>query len=133
MSIRDSATALLVAAVLLAATLSGCGGTSSEPATPSTGDEPPSAAAEADENGATLDILSPDPASVLLDGKPIGKTPINRLAVAPGSHDVTFVDEARGNRTMVITVQPGEAATVKADAPPKKVKMTEPEPTESSE
>ena len=125
---RDPAAALLATVVLLAASLSGCGGAPSEPATPAPTDELPSTAAE--ESDSTLDILSPDSLPVLLDGTPIGKTPITRHIVTPGSHEITFVDPASGNRTMVITVQPGEAATVKADAPPKKFKVTEPETSE---
>jgi PEGA domain len=133
MLMRDGAAAL--AAAVLLGILSGCGGAPSQPVAKA--DLPPSEAAEAteaDETSGTLDVLSADPMPVLLDGKPIGKTPISQRPVAAGSHEVTFVDEENGNRTMVVSVQPGEATTVKADSPPKKVKMlVDTEPTEGSE
>jgi len=74
-------------------------------------DEPP-----VDES-TLLDVLSDPPAEILLDGKPIGTSPISAYKVAPGKHDVTFVDEKSGNRTMVVTMNPGEARTVKSDRP----------------
>ncbi|HLM72325.1 MAG TPA: PEGA domain-containing protein, partial [Polyangiaceae bacterium] len=55
---------------------------------------------------------------ILLDGKKIGTTPISAHKVTPGTHDVTFVDERNGNRTMTVTIAAGEAKTVKSDLPP---------------
>ena len=65
-----------------------------------------------------LDIQSEPSTEVLLDGKPIGKTPLMGVKVTPGAHDVTFVDESEGNRTMGVTVQPGDRQTVKLDRVP---------------
>jgi len=66
----------------------------------------------------TIEVLSGAPTEILLDGKPIGTTPIARHKVTPGTHEVTFVDPARGNRTMMVTVDEGDAKTVKSDPPP---------------
>jgi len=67
---------------------------------------------------ATLDVYGNPPTPILLDGKPIGTTPISGYKVSPGSHDVTFVDELSGNRTMSVEVSPGEARAVTSDRPP---------------
>lgn len=70
------------------------------------------------DTSALLDILAGKPTEILLDGKSIGTTPIQGHKVSPGSHDVTFVDEANGNRTMGVDVGPGEAKTVQSDPAP---------------
>ena len=70
------------------------------------------------DDSALLDILAGKPTEILLDGKPIGTTPIQGHKVSPGSHDVTFIDEASGNRTMGVDVGPGEAKTVQSDPMP---------------
>jgi len=101
----------------------GCG--ASEPPPPAvplavaTPDEP------VDEYG-QLEILCNPPSKVLLDGKEIGTTPIKGFRVAPGSHDVTFVDEVGGNRTMTVTLGPGEGRAVVSDRQPNAV-VAEPE------
>jgi hypothetical protein len=82
------------------------------PLATATPDDPP-----AKEEPATLDIYSNPPADVLVDGKPIGKTPIKAHKVEPGSHDVTFVDDT-GRRTMTVNVEPGEGKSVISDRPP---------------
>ena len=100
----------------------GCG--ASEPPPPAV----PLAAATpeepVDEYG-QLEILCNPPSDVLLDGKKIGTTPIKGFRVAPGSHDVTFVDEVGGNRTMTVSLGPGEGRAVVSDRPPNA--MVEPE------
>jgi hypothetical protein len=116
----------LFASIFMAA----CGGgseASSDPAMPTSGALPEENAEPADDSG-TLDVISDEPTKVLLDGKPIGTTPVTGYKVAPGSHDVTFVDERRGNRTMAVTIEPSQSHTVKADnAPTKFVAPPEPE------
>ena len=52
--------------------------------------------AQATDDSAMLYIIAANETEILLDGKPIGKTPLNGYKVAPGSHDVTFVDEKTG-------------------------------------
>jgi hypothetical protein len=70
-----------------------------------------------------LDVLSAKPTEILLDGKPIGTTPISGRKVAPGSHEVTFVDPEHGNRTMMVTLEPGDAKTVQSDPVPAAIEM----------
>jgi hypothetical protein len=70
------------------------------------------------EDIAFLDITSAREVEILLDGKSIGKTPLELQKVTPGTHEVTFVDERGGNRTLVVTVGPGESQTVSSNANP---------------
>ena len=77
------------------------------PDEPSTPDEP-----------GTLDILCMPRTKVLVDGVPAGTTPIRGFKVAPGRHDVTFVDDETGNRTMTVRLEAGEGKTVKSERPP---------------
>ncbi len=70
------------------------------------------------EDYATLDILCEPSSDVLVDGKKAGKTPVHGFKVTPGKHDVTFVDEQEGNRTMTIEVSAGEGKTVISDKRP---------------
>lgn len=73
--------------------------------------------AESSDDSSYLEILSDPPCDILVDGKSAGKTPIKKVKVNPGSHDVTFDDEVGGPRTMTIVVQPGDYQTVKSDRP----------------
>jgi hypothetical protein len=86
-------------------------------------DEPP-----AGDDSGQLEILCNPPTPVLVDGKKAGTTPIKGYRVPPGSHDVTFVDEVTGNRTMTIVLAAGEGRAVVSDAPPSA--STTAEPTE---
>lgn len=87
-------------------------GKSAVPLATATPDEP-----VADDSG-TLEILCNPPVQALVDGKPAGTTPVVGFKVAPGSHDVTCVDEQGGNRTMTVKVGPGEGRTVTSDRAP---------------
>jgi hypothetical protein len=84
------------------------------PLATTTPDGPPD---NTDDTG-TLDIFCNPPTKVLVDGKPAGTTPVSGYKVNPGSHDVTFADEQTGNRTMTVSVSPGEGKTVTSDRPP---------------
>jgi hypothetical protein len=88
-------------------------GRSAVPLATATPDEP-----TADDDTGTLEILCNPPVQALVDGKPAGTTPVVGFKVAPGSHDVTCVDEQGGNRTMTIKVGPGEGRTVTSDRAP---------------
>jgi hypothetical protein len=111
-----------VALVGTSATL-GCGGASQvESKDPST--EPVATytsdgfgQAEVTDDSSYLEILSDPPTDVLVDGKPSGRTPIKKIKVTPGSHDVTFDDDVGGPRTMSVSVNPGEYQVVKSDRP----------------
>jgi hypothetical protein len=67
---------------------------------------------------ATLDVYGNPPTKVLLDGKPVGTTPIQGLKVKPGSHDVTWADELTGNRTMSVSLEAGDGKVMTSDRPP---------------
>ncbi len=73
--------------------------------------------AESSDESSYLEIMSDPPVDVLVDGKPAGKTPIKKIQVTPGSHDVTFDDDVGGPRTMSIVVDAGDYKTVKSDRP----------------
>jgi hypothetical protein len=107
--------ALVLAPAALALAALGCG-SPPPPAAPA----PVATAEEAEpkpEMG-SLEILCNPPTKVAVDGKEIGVTPIKNHKVEPGSHDVTFMDEESGNRTMSVNVGPGEGRTVISDRPP---------------
>jgi hypothetical protein len=112
----------------LALGILGCG--SSEPPPPAV----PLAAATPEEplggtdDSGQLEILCNPPTPVLVDGKKAGTTPISGYRVPPGSHDVTFVDELAGNRTMTVTLGPGEGRAVVSDRPPNAVNAAETKP-----
>jgi len=112
--------------LLLGLLLAACGGPPVEPpavpAAPAVQPSEPDPGAEAD-HSAIIDVIAAQPTEILLDGKPIGATPISGHKVSPGSHEVTFIDEARGNRTMMVTVEEGEAKTVQSDVAPSAVEM----------
>jgi hypothetical protein len=73
--------------------------------------------AESSDDSSYLEIQSDPQTDVLVDGKPVGKTPVKKLKVTPGAHDVTFDDDVGGPRTMSINVDPGDFKTVKSDRP----------------
>jgi hypothetical protein len=120
-SVSRSLPGLVFAFALLTAA---CGGSQTDVQT-STGAPPPSDTTEgeegneATEDAALLDVIADQETEILLDGKKIGTTPISAYKVTPGTHDVTFVDERNGNRTMTVTIGAGEAKTVKSDLPPR--------------
>jgi hypothetical protein len=64
--------------------------------------EPESAAAAT----AKLTITSSPPSNVLLDGKPLGTTPLHDIAVEPGSHRVIFIHGA-DRRSKTINAEAG--------------------------
>ncbi len=114
---------LFFALVLGTSAMLGCGGASqpvaADPSTIPVENVPTegfSGAASTDDSS-YLDIQADPPTEVLVDGKKIGKTPIKKLKVTPGAHDVTFDDEVGGPRTMSVTVDAGDYQTVKSDRP----------------
>jgi hypothetical protein len=114
-----SSTARTLGAALALALLAACSGPQSDgPAVTPTSSPPVDDLEPKTDDTATLDILAGQPTEILLDGKPIGTTPIQAYKVAPGSHDVTFIDEANGNRTMGVEVGPGDSKIVQSDPAP---------------
>jgi hypothetical protein len=61
----------------------------------------------------TLNINSIPVARVVLDGTPVGSTPIIGRSVSAGTHTVMFAFES-GHKTVSVTVQPGKTATAAA-------------------
>ena len=114
-----SSTARALQAALALALLTACSGSQPEaPAVSPTSSPPVEEPESTTDTTATIDIISGKPTEILLDGKPIGTTPIQGYKVSPGSHDVTFIDEANGNRTMGVEVGPGDSKTVQSDPAP---------------
>jgi hypothetical protein len=66
---------------------------------------------------ANLTISSIPPSAVLLDGKPMGLTPLNGVQVTPGKHMVTFVHPERGRQTASADVAAGEKRAVSVRFP----------------
>ena len=95
----------------------GCGSSEAPPPAVPLAAAAPEEPLAGDDTG-QLEILCNPPTPVLVDGKKAGTTPIRGYRVPPGSHDVTFVDELTGNRTMTITLGPGEGRAVVSDRPP---------------
>ncbi len=102
----------------------GCGGASQSETTKDPNSAPVATytsegfgTAETSDEWSYLEILSDPPTDVLVDGKPAGKTPIKKIQVTPGSHDVTFDDDVGGPRTMSVVVNAGDFQTVKSDRP----------------
>jgi PEGA domain len=108
----------LAAAVILAACAASCGADRSEEksAVPLATATPDDQMKETDDSG-YLDVTGLPPTKVLVDGKEVGTTPVSGLKIAPGNHDVTFVDEQSGNRTMTVTIEPGQGRTVTSNRP----------------
>jgi serine/threonine-protein kinase len=89
--------------------------------TPSpTGEEPTAAAADQPEEpvnepepagNATLNLTSTPPSNVLLDGKPLGTTPLRGVSVEPGTHRVIFIHGAE-RKPKTIEAAPGSDQTV---------------------
>jgi hypothetical protein len=112
--------------VLLAAAmwLFGCsGGPANLPPAedPSVVDDPveePGEPGNADLTGG-LRIVSEPPAQILVDGKSVGTSPVEVEGLAPGTHDVTFVDDEHGNVTLQVQLAEGQFQVVHHNFPPK--------------
>ncbi|MGC4070093.1 MAG: PEGA domain-containing protein [Polyangiaceae bacterium] len=86
------------------------GSTTSNTSTTSTKTATASAAPAATGQG-TLNINSIPQSNVLLDGRPLGKTPRAGVSVPGGSHTVVFIHPEHGRKQVVVTVIPGRTAT----------------------
>ncbi|AUX23198.1 protein phosphatase [Sorangium cellulosum] len=107
--------------LLLVVALAGCGSAPSAPPQPAPKPVPVAPEPEPEpplDDTPLLDVIAAQPTEILLDGEPIGTTPISGRKVEPGLHEVTFVDPERGNRTMMVELNPGEAKTVQSDPVP---------------
>ncbi|MBM4360211.1 MAG: PEGA domain-containing protein [Deltaproteobacteria bacterium] len=118
-----SVQSFLVPVALSSALLVGCGAPQAdlpppkvaEPTLTQSQPEPPRK-----EHLATIEVLSsPAGMEVLLDSKPAGKTPVTIENLQPGSHDVTYKDEANGNATYSVEVGEGEYKVQKHNVVPR--------------
>jgi serine/threonine protein kinase len=66
---------------------------------------------------ARLTITASAPSDVLLDGEPLGAAPIEGVRVAPGRHEVTFIQNGERN-TQSLTIRSGEHKRVDARISP---------------
>ncbi|HEU4583314.1 MAG TPA: carboxypeptidase regulatory-like domain-containing protein [Polyangiaceae bacterium] len=71
--------------------------------------EPESAAAAT--GSAKLTLTSTPPSNVLLDGKPLGTTPLREIAVEPGEHRVIFIHGAE-RKPRTIKAEAGSSTTI---------------------
>jgi serine/threonine-protein kinase len=60
---------------------------------------------------ATLTLTSTPPSNVLLDGKPLGTTPLRDISVEPGTHRVIFIHGAE-RKPKTVEAGPGTSQTV---------------------
>jgi hypothetical protein len=59
-----------------------------------------------------LSIQSTPSAKVLLDGKPIGDTPLAQVRATPGSHVLKFIYSDLESQTVQVTVEEGKTQTI---------------------
>jgi hypothetical protein len=57
--------------------------------------------------GATLNLTSTPASTIVLDGRPLGRTPQNGVSVTAGKHTVVFVNPQRGRKTVKVQVSAG--------------------------
>jgi len=81
---------------------------------PAETDAPPTPSATGTNTSVTNGILvltSTPPSNVLLDGKPLGTTPLRNISVEPGQHRVIFIHGAQ-RKPQVVDVAPGASRSV---------------------
>jgi serine/threonine-protein kinase len=64
-----------------------------------------------EKHNGTVSFASTPSSHVLLDGKPLGSTPIVGVSVGPGSHRITFIRGPRDLKTITISVKPDQRST----------------------
>ena len=89
-------------------------GTAATPIVTGRADARPGRAAAAVPSG-TVNINAVPWASVFIDGRPVGDTPLAQIAVSAGTHEVIFKHPELGQRTVKVVVLSGNAARVSAD------------------
>jgi hypothetical protein len=61
---------------------------------------------------ATLDVVSTPPANVVINGRPMGSTPLRGVRVSAGPQTVVFVHASLGRKVASTSVAPGGHGTV---------------------
>ena len=67
-----------------------------------------------DVNVGTINVTSIPPASVVLDGRPLGKAPLV-VRVPAGSHPLVFIHPLYGRRSLSVRVSPGATTAASAE------------------
>jgi hypothetical protein len=67
---------------------------------------------------------------VLLDGKPLGRTPVLGVSVAAGPHTVMFVTSDGQRKSVPITIKAGETKTAATKFPSPSTDQPPPPPVE---
>jgi serine/threonine-protein kinase len=60
----------------------------------------------------TLNFTSMPPCAVVLDGVPLGTTPLLGISASSGSHAVTFTHSEQGTKVMTVSCRPDEVKQV---------------------
>lgn len=81
-------------------------------ASPAPRQERPAAPSRATPGGALLNLNSIPISNVIVDGRPVGSTPLMGFAVSPGTHSVAFVHPELGRRGASIEIGAGERKAV---------------------
>ncbi|NJF25969.1 PEGA domain-containing protein [Thermococcus sp. Bubb.Bath] len=59
-------------------------------------------------NGYLTLTSTPSNATVIIDGKDVGTTPLNKYELAPGDHTIVLTKEGYQNKTLTVTINPGK-------------------------
>lgn len=86
-----------------------CGGEQKGPAGPASPVAPKPGAGAA--GNVSFNSIPPG-AAVLLDGRPVGRTPLAGISVPAGSHSVVFIHPEKGRKSAGVTVKPGQRTGV---------------------
>ncbi len=62
----------------------------------------------------TVNINSKPVSRVLVDGTPMGETPLSGVQLPAGLHTVTFIHPELGRKSVVVKVEPGKTAVASA-------------------
>jgi serine/threonine-protein kinase len=68
---------------------------------------PPARTHQAASTTGKISIVSVPPAFALLDGRPVGRTPLYGVSVTPGPHTVVFIHPEHGRKTRTVEVPAG--------------------------
>ena len=86
--------------------------TSPAPTAPASSTKTSVASTQGAAGTATLNINSIPAANIILDGRPIGKTPRIGISVPAGNHTVVFVSADKGRGSQSVVVGNGQSKTV---------------------
>lgn len=87
-----------------------------EASPPAVASAAPSANA-ASATSAKLNLNSIPASNVVVDGRPLGQTPLIGVSVAPGTHSVVFIHPEHGRKVSRVSVEPGQTSTATAQFP----------------